>query len=405
MARPRTEHVRESLQELNRLEARHRGTALEARIRVVRLMKERPVETIATIAEAAGCSERSAHRWWQEYRRDGMASLLGAKKGGLRGTADADRLVDELAAKLRADELTTLKEIQEWLESEHHIRYTLKGVSNLLRDQLRVRRRWIFEDEEKNIMAREAALSAPRSGPRLPEDVSRFLNDLPTANEPVAWVIQFRDALKKFLGDVDHIVMAIAAANGIDRGMTDRKHISVTRNINLGPADSSEHLTSNRDALRPSEAHLENGIRAGFPIDKYHAPHLFDYYVGSVHVGSIILLRERSSKPISAETLALVEELRPFLTFACGDCIARQKDGIPPDQYFTNVLSNEANLTVREREVLTLRLFGAKYTQIAEQLFISVDTVRKHIKSIHAKTHTRTLSDLFARYFRPINNQ
>jgi len=42
-------------------------------------------------------------------------------------------------------------------------------------------------------------------------------------------------------------------------------------------------------------------------------------------------------------------------------------------------------LSERELEVLRLLAHGQKYTEIAEQLVVSVNTVRFHIKSIYAK--------------------
>ncbi len=418
MARPRKELVRESLQELNALEERYRSSPLEARIRVVRLMKEEPTQTIPQIAEKAGCSERSAHRWWNQYRKAGLDGLLEERKREQAGgKAGLDRIADELAVKLRNEELGTLKEIQEWLASSHGVSYTIKGISNLLRDRLRVRRRWIFEEDEYSAQTGAHQPDAPAAEPAAPthaaapcvsEEVIRFLNDLPIKGDLVEWVLHFREALRKFLGDVDYIVMAVSANANIDAPLIPNPPypmLTLTRNYMLpGGGKEDQVLTMHREDQRPSAQHLANGIRGGFPIEKYHPPVLLDYYLDHgherLHLGSIILFRERTARPISKETLAVMESLRPFIIFVITDCIVRQRKGIPPDQYFTDVLIREAKLSVREREVLTLHIFGATYGEIAEQLFISVDTVRKHIKSIHAKTNTRTLSDLLARYFR-----
>jgi DNA-binding CsgD family transcriptional regulator len=45
-------------------------------------------------------------------------------------------------------------------------------------------------------------------------------------------------------------------------------------------------------------------------------------------------------------------------------------------------------LTEREAEVWQYRCIGYTYKQISEQLFITVDTVKKHVKSIYAKRET-----------------
>jgi LuxR family maltose regulon positive regulatory protein len=42
-------------------------------------------------------------------------------------------------------------------------------------------------------------------------------------------------------------------------------------------------------------------------------------------------------------------------------------------------------LTARELEVLDLMAEGMKYSEIAARLFISVNTVRSHVKSVYAK--------------------
>ncbi len=45
-------------------------------------------------------------------------------------------------------------------------------------------------------------------------------------------------------------------------------------------------------------------------------------------------------------------------------------------------------LTNRESEVWQHRCVGCTYKQISQKLFITVDTVKKHVKSIHAKRET-----------------
>lgn len=46
---------------------------------------------------------------------------------------------------------------------------------------------------------------------------------------------------------------------------------------------------------------------------------------------------------------------------------------------------NQSNLSDREREVWQLRIRGCSYQDIADQLYITINTVKKHIKNIHAK--------------------
>lgn len=56
------------------------------------------------------------------------------------------------------------------------------------------------------------------------------------------------------------------------------------------------------------------------------------------------------------------------------------------------------SLTIRERETALLLLKGLTNTEIAEQLFVSVSTVKKHISSILAKAKVRSRSEFIAKY-------
>ena len=57
-------------------------------------------------------------------------------------------------------------------------------------------------------------------------------------------------------------------------------------------------------------------------------------------------------------------------------------------------------LSSREKEVISLLASGNNYQQIADQLFISVDTVRHHIKNIYKKLHVHTQSEAVAKAIR-----
>lgn len=61
---------------------------------------------------------------------------------------------------------------------------------------------------------------------------------------------------------------------------------------------------------------------------------------------------------------------------------------------------DEAKLSQREKEVLTSLAEGNNYQEIGDRLFISVDTVRHHIRNIYRKLHVHSQSEAVAKAIR-----
>jgi len=59
--------------------------------------------------------------------------------------------------------------------------------------------------------------------------------------------------------------------------------------------------------------------------------------------------------------------------------------------------SNSFNLTEREKEVLSCLVKGMSYKLIADACFISIDTVRGHIRNIYEKLHVHSKSEAVAK--------
>jgi DNA-binding NarL/FixJ family response regulator len=56
----------------------------------------------------------------------------------------------------------------------------------------------------------------------------------------------------------------------------------------------------------------------------------------------------------------------------------------------------ESSLSLREREILSALVNGQSYKMIADSCFISIDTVRSHIKSIYGKLQVHSKSEAVA---------
>jgi len=60
----------------------------------------------------------------------------------------------------------------------------------------------------------------------------------------------------------------------------------------------------------------------------------------------------------------------------------------------------EYNLTEREKDVLQLMVKGYTYKKAAAELFVSVETIRSHIKKIYEKLHVNSKSEAVAKAFK-----
>jgi len=63
-----------------------------------------------------------------------------------------------------------------------------------------------------------------------------------------------------------------------------------------------------------------------------------------------------------------------------------------------NETGNTLQISTREKEVLQHLADGASAAQIADKLFISADTVKNHIKSMHKKMKVKKSIELVKLY-------
>jgi DNA-binding NarL/FixJ family response regulator len=63
--------------------------------------------------------------------------------------------------------------------------------------------------------------------------------------------------------------------------------------------------------------------------------------------------------------------------------------------YFNGLKNNLNILSARERDVADCILEGLSYKQVGDRLFISIDTVRMHVKQIYKKLSIKSKAELF----------
>lgn len=65
-----------------------------------------------------------------------------------------------------------------------------------------------------------------------------------------------------------------------------------------------------------------------------------------------------------------------------------------------NRSSNETvNLTLREQEILSNLAKGYRYKEIADKLYISIETVRTHLRNIYEKLHVRSRTEATLKFY------
>jgi DNA-binding NarL/FixJ family response regulator len=64
------------------------------------------------------------------------------------------------------------------------------------------------------------------------------------------------------------------------------------------------------------------------------------------------------------------------------------------------VAANDYNLTTQEKKVLQLLVAGKSYKLIAAELFVSIDTIKSHVRNIYAKLHVHSGTEAVSKAIR-----
>lgn len=125
------EMIAESPKELLEQEKRLRGSPLEIRVKMLRLLKTRRYRSRRSLANVLGYSSRQLGRWWKTYQRGGLNSLLQIQKPNGRSERITEEALDALEERMKQGNISTLREAREFLAERFSIHY--EGVSGLSR--------------------------------------------------------------------------------------------------------------------------------------------------------------------------------------------------------------------------------------------------------------------------------
>jgi DNA-binding CsgD family transcriptional regulator len=230
-----------------------------------------------------------------------------------------------------------------------------------------------------------------------------FVNSLPITADRSRWMDGLRNALLGLFSDVDRVAININVfCDPIRPPAICEEAISVRFSSN-GTKDETA-ITPLKNISITEEFEAETGKFVA--LEKYHPPKYFHYFHESgQYMGSMIFFRFIEKPSTSEETFETMISLENFIKYIYASFLAMQSAAQPFNAAFRDVQSkmeHEAGFTTQERKVMTLKLCGHSYKQIASHLDIALNTVRSHMTSIHKKTGTRSYTELFAKYFVPV---
>lgn len=113
-------------------ERAHRGTPLEIRLKMLRLLKEETFRSRSALAPVLGYSKRQLKRWFDAYREGGLEGLLDrGSPGGSTERVTPEAWAD-LEQKMIAGEIPRLEDARRYLAEKHEVHYgNVTSISSL----------------------------------------------------------------------------------------------------------------------------------------------------------------------------------------------------------------------------------------------------------------------------------
>jgi DNA-binding CsgD family transcriptional regulator len=231
------------------------------------------------------------------------------------------------------------------------------------------------------------------------EEILRFLNALPTAPELLSWMVELRNALCDLFDDIDDISLAVNGHHNQSASPLAESGLWVLHTDD--PARTTQ-VFMDEQSLAAQIRHWMSA--AGIPMERYHAPIVLEYRSDNAVIGYLFLWRRIEHSPISQTTIEMMQALESFFIFLLSDYLARYRNANPASKLFFEAmdhLGNSVGLSRQEHRVLSLRLYGQSYKEIASILDLSLSTVKQHLASAYRKAGVHSQTELFAKFFAP----
>jgi transposase len=121
----------ESVEELLGVEKQQKDARSRDRVRFIRYLKEGQATSQPQAGEFIGLKRRTSQLLWQQYKQEGLCSLtISGYKGSWAKLSSVQQA--RLLQRLDADDITTQRQVIDWLKAEMGISYSQGGISALL---------------------------------------------------------------------------------------------------------------------------------------------------------------------------------------------------------------------------------------------------------------------------------
>lgn len=126
--------ISEPAEELAAMERRYRGSQLQPRLTMLRLLKAGIYPSRRQVAKQLNYSERQLDRWFVLYREGGLGALLEKKTTGGSDEYVTDEAWQALEEKMKRGEIARLEDARLYLGEEHAIWYSgIQSISQLFK--------------------------------------------------------------------------------------------------------------------------------------------------------------------------------------------------------------------------------------------------------------------------------
>ena len=117
------EMIAESPEELLEEEKRLRGSPLESRVKMLRLLKSGRYCSRLSLADAPGYSSRQLGRWWKTYQHSGLEALLEYRRPPGREERITKEALEALQEGMKKGDIARLEECRLFLAERFGIHY------------------------------------------------------------------------------------------------------------------------------------------------------------------------------------------------------------------------------------------------------------------------------------------